>query len=65
MRNSHAMLLLRNAVKMRDGLACAECGSTETLQVHHVPTPDGRTVAHPEWMVTLCARCHAEPSGIA
>lgn len=65
MRNSYPMQRLRDAVKLRDGLACAECGSTDNLQVHHVPTPDGRIVADPDYMVTLCARCHAEPSGIA
>lgn len=45
----------RSTVLERDGKCCRACGSHCTLHVHH-----RRPGLHePDWLVTLCARCHA------
>ena len=45
----------RSHVLERDGKQCRTCGSGETLHVHHrLPG-----IHDPEWLVTLCAGCHA------
>ncbi|MDD2473216.1 MULTISPECIES: HNH endonuclease [unclassified Methanoculleus] len=48
---------VRTAVLDRDGGACAVCGATADLHVHHIdldPTNDD-----PENLLTLCGICHA------
>jgi 5-methylcytosine-specific restriction endonuclease McrA len=45
----------RSQVLERDEKCCRACGSRQTLHVHH-----RRPGIHePNWLVTLCARCHA------
>lgn len=45
----------RTHVLERDGKCCRTCGSGQRLHVHH-----RRPGVHdPNWLVTLCARCHA------
>ena len=45
----------RAAILARDGHRCRTCGGGQTLHVHH-RRPG---VQEPEWLVTLCAGCHA------
>lgn len=49
---------LRSKVFRRDNNKCRACGSTETLQAHHLSY---RNIYHetPEDLVCLCRRCHA------
>jgi 5-methylcytosine-specific restriction endonuclease McrA len=45
----------RASVLERDGRRCQSCGSPQVLHVHH-----RRPGVHErEWLVTLCAGCHA------
>ncbi len=45
----------RSDVLERDARCCRTCGSSHVLHVHH-----RRPGVHePEWLVTLCASCHA------
>ena len=45
----------RADILARDARGCRTCGSSRVLQVHH-----RRPGVHqPEWLVTLCAGCHA------
>lgn len=39
------------------GPACVECGTAETLQVHHLDRNPANN--SPENLMTLCRRCHA------
>ena len=51
--------LLRQRVLDRDGHRCVNCGSTETLEMHHViPLSQGGT-NHLDNLQTLCNPCHA------
>lgn len=45
----------RSEVLERDGKQCRTCGSGQTLHVHHRQPG----LHDPEWLVTLCAGCHA------
>lgn len=46
------------AVKQRDGYRCKGCGSTDSLEVHHViPLSRGGT-NHKTNLITLCEKCH-------
>lgn len=49
--------LHRRLIRERDGHRCVQCGSTGRLDTHH---KDGsKTNHHPDNLVTLCRRCHA------
>ena len=61
----HRWWILRNCVIARDGNRCAECGSMDNLQVHHLRYLRGRKA----WqyrlvdLMTLCRSCHARAHG--
>lgn len=46
---------VRPQVLSRDGNCCVKCGSTLSLEVHHI---DGYKNNAPEMLVTLCYLCH-------
>ena len=49
---------IRQAVFSRDGRKCVVCGSTETLQPHHL-TYDRLYHEEISDLITLCRRCHS------
>ena len=52
----------RHEILERDGFKCRECGSTESLEVHHI-FPKQFNVDHsPQNLITLCRTCHAAKS---
>ena len=54
---------LSREIKKRDGNRCTMCGSTDSLQVHHIiPASKGGTSA-PINLKTLCESCHARQPG--
>lgn len=50
----------RETVLKRDGYCCAECGSTDRLEVHHIHHRSDGGTDDPENLITLCMKCHAE-----
>ena len=53
----------RKAVYRRDGFACALCGDTRRLQIHHViPRSEGGS-DDPMNLICLCMWCHADAHG--
>src|SRR4051812_39820826 len=48
---------LSRACRERDGHQCVWCGSTETLDVHHI-TYERFGNERPEDLVTICRDCH-------
>jgi hypothetical protein len=49
---------LREQVFSRDGRACTECGSKESIEAHHVePVAEGG-ISHQSNLTTLCRHCH-------
>jgi len=56
---------VRKAIYRRDGYACALCGDTRRLQIHHVvPRSRGGGDSHHN-LICLCAVCHALAHGTA
>jgi len=49
---------LSNRAKKYRKDRCEECGTTETLQVHHIN--EDRTDNHPSNLMTLCRSCHTK-----
>jgi 5-methylcytosine-specific restriction endonuclease McrA len=48
-------------VRIRDGHRCVNCGTTDSLSVHHErPVRQGGNPFDMDNLVTLCAHCHAE-----
>ena len=53
---------IRQQILERDGFKCRECGSMESLEVHHV-FPKQFGVDHsPQNLITLCRSCHSAKS---
>lgn len=53
----------RKAIYRRDGFACALCGGSQGLQIHHYIHRGEGGSDHPHNLITLCAVCHAEAHG--
>ena len=55
--------IVRTRVLQRDGWRCQECGSMESLEVHHMKLRNrlGNDVMHN--LITLCVGCHGKCHG--
>lgn len=49
---------MRKAIYRRDGFECVCCGSTRSIQVHHIVHRGVRHIDEPWNLVTLCELCH-------
>lgn len=56
--NPDAYRKLRMNVLERDGWRCQSCGTSESLQVHHIRSRSALGDDTAENLVTLCADCH-------
>lgn len=53
---------LRLALLARDDYRCTQCGSTDSLHVHHIRARRQNGVNQMDNLRTLCDRCHAQTS---
>jgi 5-methylcytosine-specific restriction endonuclease McrA len=51
---------LRMNVLERDGWRCQSCGTSESLQVHHIRSRSVLGDDAAENLITLCAGCHCQ-----
>jgi 5-methylcytosine-specific restriction endonuclease McrA len=51
---------LRTDVLERDGWRCQNCGTSESLQVHHIRSRSALGHDAAENLITLCPDCHSQ-----
>ena len=56
--NPDAYRKLHMNVLARDGWRCQSCGTSESLQVHHIRSRSALGDDNAENLTTLCADCH-------
>ena len=54
---------LRVQVLRRDGWRCQSCGTTSSLEVHHMQFRSHSGIDSEENLTTLCDRCHKAVHG--
>ena len=55
---THVTTATRKRILARDGHECAQCGSTERLEVDHINNQRGPHYNRDENLQVLCAQCH-------